>query len=191
MKKAGQIILTVITVIMGLSLLASLGALVLTTLLEVLAIMFAAGGEVLLNSFIGEMGGSSDTSLMLNMITLLASVWGLVIASILFAANVLALGISLVELVVCIIACVVAFKAKDKKGLTFPAIVSFILAGICFINGGLTPSNILFIIIYALPGVFFMTSKDEKKDIKDTKKVLEEANKEETKPEPVEAETVA
>ena len=189
MKKAGQIIMVIITVLLGMSLFTTVLTLVLSVLLEVGAIAFGLGGEIVMNEFLKSLGLYGDeATFALNLMTALASIWGIIAASIIFIFSLLGMGVGIAEFVISLIATIMSFKAKNKSGVVFPAIVSFIFAAISFINGG----QILFTIFYALPGIFFMLLKD--KDFEQPAPKIEEKKeeaKEETPVEKVEAETVA
>ena len=185
MKKAGQIILLVITIILGVSVLGSFISLLASGFLEVLGITFTLGGNLIINNLLPT-GGTNDEEVktMMNIITAITSIYALIIFGVAFALSLISVALNTALVIVCAIATSRAFKAKNKNQVIFPAVVSFILAALSFINGG----NILFVAIYALPGIFFMCLTD--KDFRSEEAKTSEPKQEE-KIEQVEAETVA
>ena len=169
MKKAGQIILIVITILTGISILGSLLSLIVSTIIGIGSIVFELGGQILSNQFFNSMGQYNDESKEIaNMFAVVSAMWLLFADVVLFIFSLINLIINAGIFIVCVIASVKAYKAKNKNALIFPAIVSFSLAGIEFVFGG----NLLFTIIYALPGIFFMVVSD--KDFEPKKEEVEQ-----------------
>ena len=76
MKKAGQIILIVITILTGISILGSLLSLIVSTIIGIGSIVFELGGQILSNQFFNSMGQYNDESKEIaNMFAVVSAMW--------------------------------------------------------------------------------------------------------------------
>lgn len=168
MKRAGQILITVITALLGISVSTALGYLFVSFLMELIPVLFSIFNEVIIsvvtNIIKEQFGGSDNIYNIIDIVTTIINISGSVLGFIIFTINLLfSFFLNMIDvalLVAFIIATIKAWKAKSKKDLLFPAVLCIVYGALHFVN-----QNYIYAALGIAPGVMFLVLGD--KDFKE------------------------